>query len=92
MANDCRLDRKADASRGIVRDLLESLPHVIRLPSKQVSFDFDDEADVLYVSFEQPQGTTDSELTDEGVIVRYRGAQVVGVTILNARKRLGSKG
>jgi len=73
----------------VVVDLLESLPHVLRLPSKKVWFDFDEEADVLYVSFERPQGATDSELTDDGVLLRYRGDELVGVTIMNAKKRLG---
>jgi len=73
-----------------VVELLESLPHLLKLPSKQIWFDFDEEADVLHVSFERPQGATDSELTEEGVLMRYRGDQLVGVTILNARKRLRS--
>jgi uncharacterized protein YuzE len=30
-------------------------------------FDFDEEADVLYVSFERPQGATDNELIEDGV-------------------------
>lgn len=73
---------------GVVRELLRSLPHLLRLPSKQMWFDFDEEADVLYVSFERPQGATDSELDEDGVLMRYRGNQLVGVTILNARKRI----
>jgi uncharacterized protein YuzE len=76
--------------KGVVLELLESLPHLLKLPSKQIWFDFDEEADVLYVSFERPQGATDSELSEEGVLMRYRGDQLVGVTILNARKRLRS--
>ena len=75
---------------GAVLDLLESLPHLLKLPSKQMWFDFDEEADVLYVSFERPQGATDSELDENGILTRYRGDQLVGVTILNARKRFGS--
>ncbi len=51
----------------------------------------DDEADVLYVSFERPQRATDSELSEDGILLRYRGDQLVGVTILNARKRLTSR-
>ena len=84
---NCALSWKHDRSGTA---LLESLPHLLRLPSKQVWFDFDEEADVLYVSFERPQGATDSELSEEGVLMRYRGDQLVGVTILNARKRLRS--
>jgi uncharacterized protein YuzE len=76
--------------KDVVVELLESLPHLLKLPSKQIWFDFDQEADVLYVSFEQPQGATDSELTEDGILMRYRGDQLVGVTILNARKRIAS--
>ena len=41
-----------------------------------------------YSSKERPQGATDSELTEDGVLVRYRGDQLVGVTILSARRRI----
>lgn len=75
--------------QGVVVDILQSLPHLLKLPSKEIWFDFDEEADVLYVSFERPQGATDTELTEDGVLLRYRGSQLVGVTILNARKRIG---
>lgn len=71
----------------VALELLKSLPHLLRLPSKQTWSDFDEEADVLYVSFERPQGATDSELTEDGILMRYRGNQLVGVTILNARKQ-----
>ncbi len=78
------------ANTTVALELLKSLPHLLRLPSKQIWFDFDEEADVLYVSFERPQGATDSELTEDGVLMRYRGDQLVGVTILNVRKRIAS--
>jgi len=74
--------------KGVVRSVLESLPHLLKLPSKHVSFDLDDEADVLYVSFERPQGATDSELTSDDVIMRYRDDHLVGMTVLNVRRRL----
>ncbi len=77
--------------KGVVLELLESLPHLLKFPSKQIWFNFDEEADVRYVSFERPQGATDTELTEDGVLMRYRGDRLVGVTILNARKRFGSQ-
>jgi uncharacterized protein YuzE len=73
---------------GVIGDILDTIPHLLRMPSRQIWFDFDEEADVLYVSFERPQGATDSELTEDGVLMRYRGDQLVGVTVLNARKRI----
>lgn len=77
-------------AKGPALEVLESLPHLLRLPSKQIWFDFDEDADVLYVSFERPQGATDSELTEDGVLMRYRGDQLVGMTVLNASKRAAS--
>ena len=47
--------------------------------------DYDDEADVLYVSFERPQRATDSVLHDNNVLLRYRGKKLVGVTIIGTK-------
>jgi uncharacterized protein YuzE len=49
--------------------------------------DYDKEADVLYISFDRPQEATDSEMLEDGVILRYRSDKVVGLTILDASKR-----
>ena len=75
------------SSPAVVQTLLRSAEHFLKLSVKQMWFDFDEEADVLYVSFERPQGAPDSELDDNGVVARYRGDRLVGVTILNARQR-----
>jgi len=75
----------------VVVELLRSVPRLLELPSKPFWFGFDEEADVLYVSFERPQGATDSELMEGGILMRYRGDQLVGVTILNGRKRFASQ-
>lgn len=50
--------------------------------------DYDEEADVLYMSFGEPREADDSELTEEDVIVRYKEDEVIGVTVLNAKGRL----
>jgi len=60
---------------------------LVRLPCKTLSIDYDEEADVIYVSFRQPQKATDSELREDGVIVRKRGNEIVGLTILDASTR-----
>ncbi len=49
--------------------------------------DYDEEADVLYLSFERPQKATDSEMRDDGVLLRYKRDKLVGITILEASKR-----
>jgi uncharacterized protein YuzE len=55
--------------------------------AKRCLLDFDEEADVLYISFRKPQHATDSEMRDDGVIVRKSGDEIVGITILDASKR-----
>ncbi len=40
-----------------------------------------------YINFKKPSFATDSELTDDDVIVRYENDDVVGLTILHASKR-----
>ncbi len=48
--------------------------------------DYDKEADVLYISFKRPQRATDSEMLDNGVLLRYKDDELVGLTILEASK------
>jgi len=42
---------------------------------------YDPEADVLYVSLRRPDVADDTEYRDDGIIVRYRGGEVIGYTI-----------
>lgn len=48
---------------------------------------YDAEGDTLYINFKKPSHATDSEITDDDVIVRYEGNEIVGLTILHASKR-----
>jgi len=71
-----------------VKQITGAIPHLIRLPGGKVWIDYDQEADVLYVSLKRPQRATDTrELAGKGVLLRYRGKELVGVTILEASKR-----
>ena len=64
------------------------LPAVRHSPNGQLQASYDEEADVLYVHFgPQPRPATDSELTDDDIIVRYDGEEVIGITILHASQR-----
>ena len=54
----------------------------------QTKLSYDRESDVLYISFREPQPADDSDLTDEGVVVRLRQGRIVGLTILNATKKV----
>jgi uncharacterized protein YuzE len=70
-----------------VKDYLPLIAAVKGAPQKTLWASYDAEADVLYINFQKPSGATDSELTDDDVIIRYEGDEIVGLTILHASKR-----
>jgi len=73
------------AYQAILEDVIQMTPHLLNLPDK-MWVDYDREADVLYISFQKPQRATDSELLDNGVLLRYSGERLVGMTIFEASK------
>jgi uncharacterized protein YuzE len=74
-----------------ITEYLKLVPAVKNAPQHSVWLSYDPEADTLYVNFKKPSQATDSELTDDDVIVRYEGEKVVGFTVLHASKRSPSK-
>lgn len=54
---------------------------LIRVPSQHFRVDYDEEADVLYISFQHPQKATNTIMRDDGLLLRYRADQLVGVTV-----------
>ncbi len=60
---------------------------VLKLPGNHVCMDYDEEADVLYMSFRRPQRATQTDETDDGILIRKDGKKIVGLTILNASQR-----
>lgn len=71
----------------VLEQIFQAAPHLTQLPVERFWVDYDSEADVLYLSFERPQRATDSEMLDNGVLLRYRGHKLVGVTVFEASKR-----
>lgn len=70
-----------------VQEYLKLLPVMKRSPQGLLWSSYDAEADVLYINFKKPSHATDSELTDDDVIIRYEGDEIIGFTILHASKR-----
>jgi uncharacterized protein YuzE len=66
---------------------LRLVPALRSAPQGTLWSSYDAEADVLYINFRKPSRATDSELTDDDVIVRYEGDEVVGLTVLHASRR-----
>ncbi|MFO7898098.1 MAG: DUF2283 domain-containing protein [Planctomycetota bacterium] len=70
-----------------VQDYLGVISAVRRSPGGYLWSSYDAEADVLYINFKKPSRATDSELTEDDVIVRYEGDEVIGLTVLHVSKR-----
>jgi uncharacterized protein YuzE len=75
----------------IPESVLQAIPMLVDFPRQRFWVDYDREADVLYISFRRPQDADDSIMTDEGILMRYRQNELVGVTVLDASARGESK-
>jgi uncharacterized protein YuzE len=70
-----------------IEEYLRLLPSLKQTEQGSLWMSYDAEADVLYVNFKKPSEATDSELTDDDVIIRYEGEEIIGFTILHASQR-----
>ena len=52
-------------------DFLKIVPAVRKSPQQSLWSSYDAEADVLYINFKKPGVATDSELTEDDIIIRY---------------------
>lgn len=70
-----------------IKEYIDLIPSLRNSPQHYMWSSYDEEADTLYVNFKKPSYATDSEITDDDIIVRYEGDRVIGLTILHASKR-----
>jgi uncharacterized protein YuzE len=70
-----------------MREYVGLIPALRRTPQHYLWSSYDEEGDTLYINFKKPSHATDSEITDDDVIIRYEGDEMVGITILHASKR-----
>ena len=64
----------------VVKEIFQALPHIKKTGAKHLWFDFNEKADVLYISMECPQNATDTDILDDGIFLRMRGKKMVGIT------------
>ncbi|NJN99223.1 MAG: DUF2283 domain-containing protein [Anaerolineales bacterium] len=57
---------------------------LLAVPARHFWIDYDEQADVLYISFRKPQQANDSVMEEEDFIYHYHDSEVVGITVLNA--------
>jgi uncharacterized protein YuzE len=55
---------------------------------EKLDVDYDEEADVLYISFGPPVAASDSKVLGNDLVVRYKGERIVGITVPSFKKRL----
>ena len=73
--------------RVVAVELLDAAAR-LAAPTSRPPVRYDREADVLYIRIKASLPTTDSELTDDDIIVRYSGDTIIGCSILHASQRL----
>jgi len=64
------------------------VPQVLQLHQNNIWLSYDEEADVLYLNFKKPSHADDSELLDNDILVRYENDEIVGLTVMNASKKV----
>ncbi len=67
---------------------IDLLPAVRQSPGHSMQCTYDETADLVYVSFKPEAEATDSELGPNDIVVRYRGDEMIGLTILHASRRI----
>ncbi len=77
-----------EATQSVVDTAVSITKHIVESPIHKLWLDYDEEADVLYISLQRPQKATDSTMLDDmGILLSYRGEQLVGITVFEASKR-----
>ena len=71
-----------------LENVMTFVPQVLKLQQNNIWLSYDEEADVLYFNFKKPSHADDSELLDNDVIIRYENEEVIGLTVLNASKKI----
>ncbi|MEK9143084.1 MAG: DUF2283 domain-containing protein [Patescibacteria group bacterium] len=78
----------------IINSATPAIADLVRLAqagNSKLLVDYDQEADVLYISFGAPQKADDAEQGSDGIIRRKKNKKLVGLTILNASRFSGTK-
>jgi len=59
----------------------------VAISLEKIDLDYDEGADVLYISFGKPREAKDSVEVEDGVIYRIADNEVIGITITDFKAR-----
>ena len=65
---------------------------LVKLAPEGIDIEYDEKGDVLYISFDPETAADDSELTENDVLLRYKGDKIIGLTILHFSERKRKSG
>ncbi|MGB9022253.1 MAG: DUF2283 domain-containing protein [Candidatus Bathyarchaeia archaeon] len=65
---------------------------LVKLAPEGIDIEWDEKGDVLYISFDPETAADDSELTENDVLLRYKGDKIIGLTILHFSERKRKRG
>ena len=69
------------------KELIKKILQVVSSTIKKVWIDYDDEADVLYVSFVYPPNAIEHEMDEDGIVRNYdKEGKLTGLTIIAAKR------
>lgn len=73
----------------IINSATPAIADLVRLAQagdSKLWVDYDQEADVLYISFGRPQKADDAQQGGDGIIRRKKNNKIIGLTVLGASK------
>jgi len=59
----------------------------VALSLEKIDLDYDEEVDVLYISFGEPREAKDTIEVEDGILYRIADNEVVGITITDFKAR-----
>jgi uncharacterized protein YuzE len=59
----------------------------VAISLEKIDLDYDEEVNVLYISFGKPRQAQDSVEVEDGIIYRIADNEIVGITITNFKAR-----
>ncbi len=80
--------RRTVAQAKAITGALSLARQIAKWPAKQLCLDYDEGADVLYISFPRPQKATNTiEVGDGDILLHNRRKELVGITVLFASQQ-----
>jgi len=60
---------------------------IVAVSTEAVDVEYDEKADVLYISFSPDTLADDSELTENDVLIRYKNGKIIALAVLHFSER-----